>query len=647
MPRHTTLTDAGFVPSARLLFWVSIAIYGATACAAIFAGRHAFGDAANFLVMIVTNGAVTQIYDSLLREFPTSRVAALHVTQGPAVALLDLGVTSLALVSLVYGATLWGLKLASLALCYWLLTPADKPLFVFPLLTLVAGSVNADLYIVSESHVMVSFFWPALIALTGPRAPTPGRCTLVLVLALLMLATYESALFFGPLIAFFAFRAAKRLDGRSQALCVASALLFLLGAALAAYAVAYPRDLTQRGDFVSALWNILITRPADLRRIPVGPTFSVIAMAVVGLAAIAQMRSRDPGRAIVAVVIALAAMAGMAMVLQILLADATLQVGLTAIWARVLNLIAPMAFAVAYITAIGMRNRRAPSADTPPLGTGHYRLLAGLAAVALVAQGAYQMILNARWVEATAAISAAIERGPGGPIAFQDVIAGLEPRKAARITALVGDWWIQPLSMLLARDGRVRTIVVFEPGNAEVYRPFDPMDPNGIPTMKKLGWNTSDYVARLHEARMVGPATTLDFRTGGNGWRFAKRGLSLAEPWGTWSAANEVELELPGPLPPGGLSFQVDLQPFLPRPDSRLRVTALVGADVVGEWVFTGATAARTVPLRIPARSVPAQAPLRITFRIDGAQSPASAGLSDDQRLLGIGLITMRLEGAP
>ena len=63
--------------------------------------------------------------------------------------------------------------------------------------------------------------------------------------------------------------------------------------------------------------------------------------------------------------------------------------------------------------------------------------------------------------------------------------------------------------------------------------------------------------------------------------------------------------------------------------------------------VFTGATAARTVPLRIPARAVPAQAPLRITFRIDGAQSPASAGLSDDQRLLGIGLITMRLEGAP
>ena len=204
--------------NASRLFWLAILVYAATSFAALLVGRHLFGDAANFLVKIGTNGNVTHFYTNLLHEFQYSRIAAFHLTQGPAVAWLGLGGASLWQVSLIYGLTLWGLKIASLALSYRFLASADKALFVFPLLTLVAGSINADLYIVSESHVMVSLFWPTLIATTTARDPRPGRCAFVLCSSLLMLCTYETALFFGPILGFTALRAGLASHGRCRAM---------------------------------------------------------------------------------------------------------------------------------------------------------------------------------------------------------------------------------------------------------------------------------------------------------------------------------------------------------------------------------------------------------------------------------------------
>ncbi|HUR59975.1 MAG TPA: hypothetical protein VM029_19795, partial [Opitutaceae bacterium] len=139
----------------------------------------------------------------------------------------------------------------------------------------------------------------------------------------------------------------------------------------------------------------------------------------------------------------------------------------------------------------------------------------------------------------------------------------------------------------------------------------------------------------------------IEFRAGGNGWRYVKRGLSHPEPWGTWSTGPEVELEIPGPFPPGDVVFAIEMRPYLPRPDSKLAVTVVVGGEELQALQFAAPAQDRTVEVRVAERLVPTDGPLTLSLRIAGARSPASLGISADSRALGVGLIRMaRVAGA-
>jgi hypothetical protein len=124
---------------------------------------------------------------------------------------------------------------------------------------------------------------------------------------------------------------------------------------------------------------------------------------------------------------------------------------------------------------------------------------------------------------------------------------------------------------------------------------------------------------------------------------FLGHGWSTTESWGTWSndTVSAIYLRLPG-IPPAGLILSVSALGYAPggRPDQQVRVFA--NGAPVGTW--------RLPHLRIV--EVTAEIPptlaaghlLQLTCAIPNALSPRSVLDGDDSRLLGMGLISLRLD---
>ena len=186
--RRLTTTRRQFGRS--LIFLVAYAVHGVLV---VFSYRHLYGDAAWYLVRMLSEGRVTQFYLDFSREFYYSRFLSYWLTQLPTVAALQLGITNVAVLSFIYGATLFSWKLFSLAVCYWLLPKRDKAFVVFPLLGVVSGTINSEIYLVSEVHISAAFIWPLLIAVIWLPTPlTRARAICIAVAIAITSFLYES-----------------------------------------------------------------------------------------------------------------------------------------------------------------------------------------------------------------------------------------------------------------------------------------------------------------------------------------------------------------------------------------------------------------------------------------------------------------------
>ncbi len=138
----------------------------------------------------------------------------------------------------------------------------------------------------------------------------------------------------------------------------------------------------------------------------------------------------------------------------------------------------------------------------------------------------------------------------------------------------------------------------------------------------------------------------LVFGRGGNGLAALRSGWSYAESVGVWSEGVIARLELvPRELPDGPLRLEIELAAAMVGESHKtLDVHVLVDSSRVARWRLTAPFAAPTVhEVTIPAGTLAASRPCTIDFRILRPRSPASLGLSRDQRLLGIHLSSLRL----
>jgi hypothetical protein len=99
----------------------------------------------------------------------------------------------------------------------------------------------------------------------------------------------------------------------------------------------------------------------------------------------------------------------------------------------------------------------------------------------------------------------------------------------------------------------------------------------------------------------------------------------------------------PDLVEPAPLDVQATLRAYLNDRHRRLVVLVIANNQEVGRWSFDSGHPAGERRVHIPAVVVGSSPVLHLRFAISKPASPASLGLSTDQRLLGIGMESVRI----
>jgi hypothetical protein len=143
----------------------------------------------------------------------------------------------------------------------------------------------------------------------------------------------------------------------------------------------------------------------------------------------------------------------------------------------------------------------------------------------------------------------------------------------------------------------------------------------------------------------------VDFRQGGNSTHFDLKGWSGQENWGTWTEGSKASLKLPfavAALPAGqDVQLTIEASAFGSPKHPRQTVRVIVNDEDMGDFSFQAADGPQTLAVKIPRRTAVKQYPIAIVLDLDDATSPEALGLSQDPRMLGLGVRGMMLKTVP
>lgn len=628
-PQHTTHSaTTGFSrlcgksePQIRLdpvtsrVVGIAIALYCIELFLAILFHRHLFGDAAWFLVKVLSENQVTNWYTDFRSEFFRSRWFAFHLTQWPMLWASRLGVTNLAELSWLFGVGLFLHRPLSLLACWWWLR--DKRLFVFPLASLFAGSINAELYIVSETHFILSLVWPLLVLLwCGDLTPAGRRVWLVLI-AIPSLLAYETMVFFGPLLVIAAGLRAKAdwERRRDRLLLLALAGYFALGSVFAALAIVWPRDALNRGTFVSGIG-------IALERGHLGIVASVLLVFTFPLVAYLWPRQRKASTTLLIVPVLLGA------VYVANMCSAPERVDFeTHGYARGMSALTPLPLCLMFCVQPLLPWARREG------------LIPCLRAVAVL--GMLQCFWAAGatvfWANMVTVLRMELAR-TAGVIPYESTVLARPAFRGMPMRSLHIVWPLLPMSVVLGGSLEVSSVVF---SDHYPFAPFDPFVPGELPNLSRFGVDYTRLTAALD-------AGHLDFRPGRNGRPFLRDGWwKEPDDWAHWSDGPRATLRLP--KPPGiqiGGSLRMKLGAFVSRDHPRQRMTVSLNGQRLGVIEFNEAFVAggpATISLPISAEAVSERDQLVLELDLPDARSPSSLGLSNDFRRLGIALVELWL----
>ncbi len=138
---------------------------------------------------------------------------------------------------------------------------------------------------------------------------------------------------------------------------------------------------------------------------------------------------------------------------------------------------------------------------------------------------------------------------------------------------------------------------------------------------------------------------TIDFRTGGNSGEAIERGWSSPDEGGTWTDGDAASLLLaPASSTSAPVLLTLESQAFTPPQQPFISVGVAVNGVAVAHWLFLAGEPLRPRTALIPAGLAARSPELRIVLTPDHPASPASYGLSRDDRQLGLHVASLRLE---
>lgn len=617
--------DSAAIRSVLLIFLVAYAVHGVLV---VFSYRHLYGDAAWYLVRMLSEGRVTQFYLDFSREFYYSRFLSYWLTQLPTVAALQLGITNVAVLSFIYGATLFSWKLFSLAVCYWLLPKRDKAFVVFPLLGVVSGTINSEIYLVSEVHISAAFIWPLLIAVIWLPTPlTRARAICIAVAIAITSFLYESValLLLAPL-AVLLWRLRRHDLGRGG-LANAHILIATLatGIVMNWAAILFPRDPANKSAFGKGISLLLHDALRGIGHLHAGPAVSIafffIATAVMLMAGRIRKTAAGLGAGCLATFPSL----------HFLKYHDSL-VFSNSITDRGIGVVVQCGLVALLILAYRHRQFRSRVASAEVA-----ILLGGL----VLGQLSWHALATKSWIEATAAVRQVLATR-AGPQFCPSISDEYSKSLTVGLDRILCNWWITPLSIVLAPAGQVKSIML----SPDSFRPFDPLAVKSLPSMRFVPVNYDEYLRSLATVKTLARGETVAFTTRGQGWLLTTTGFSHPESWGTWSEGKLAAMSFcikDGVAGKQDIHLRFKVAAFVPEARPRLVVAIAAKEKQLGEWVFGKGDAIVDRFVNVPP-DLSERGCTNLVFTMSDVTSPASLGISGDPRMLGLALVEMKVE---
>jgi hypothetical protein len=137
------------------------------------------------------------------------------------------------------------------------------------------------------------------------------------------------------------------------------------------------------------------------------------------------------------------------------------------------------------------------------------------------------------------------------------------------------------------------------------------------------------------------------FNSSGNSSKYTQTGWSSPEPWGRWTDSHEASLLIPLDLntlaSEGNLTLTAEIEAFVSDKHSSQPFSIKVNGTQVSSESFQLGDGIREISANIPSNLARQESPLSIIIVLEDPISPAKLGISNDKRMLGIGLHRIRI----
>lgn len=459
--------------SVRILLWISLAIITLQAAVLIAAQVHLFGDGSAYLYWLL--GKRRPLAFAFSRQFATL------VTELPVAIGMRLGIRDLGVLSRLFGAGLYLPLVVSLGLCLWIARDRVE-LMLFPLVSAVAVSSNSDIFIISESSILIVFFWPLLFLLSLRRDWSRRDFALAWLLALPTLLCYESMVFFGPILIFLATRCARemrRAGCRSGARgFVALALYFAAGVVVAAWWIVHPKVPDNFQSFLEA------TR---FYREPGGPVhwLGLLSLLALGLIGASLLIRGWPALLSWVVIVVFAVACGVAALAPVLWPSSFAPVLHSR--ARVLNAYLPPLLGLAFLLAW-----------RKPRPRQRWMYAFAIVTILAAAQGLWHVLAARRWADYLDTFRAEVATREG-LVPFEESVLSREFVDGHLVAAMNTLWTMPTLSILMSPHGRVQAMI--RNPDPEHWQPFRPEHPEVLPDLTRYGITFDAYETALKQQK--------------------------------------------------------------------------------------------------------------------------------------------------
>jgi hypothetical protein len=139
----------------------------------------------------------------------------------------------------------------------------------------------------------------------------------------------------------------------------------------------------------------------------------------------------------------------------------------------------------------------------------------------------------------------------------------------------------------------------------------------------------------------------VEFNTSGNSSMYIGNGWGSPEVWGRWTEAREAKLAIPLDATTlesdSKLTITAEIQAFVSAKHLNQSFILKANGTQIGSGVFRLGEEPHEISAVIPSNLARIKSPLEITFLLENPISPAKLGMSEDRRMLGIGLRRLRI----